>query len=526
MILINPMISKCLINRNVASRHWFKLLATRSITTSTTNFTNNSLVYNLNNYKSSFPEDFTVNEDISKYINLNKHKLETQLLKIGIIYANKETKTNSKLIEALMADPLASGNEIWFDKIANRKSFGKFVYNDAPEVDEESGEFGIPSPILSGNYRNKFQQQIEIANDLIIEEVSDVTNTGDYIFLINVSNELKNTDYHKDVKNKILLNVLDNCEFTPHSSESTPVTFATSSHSHLIKINSQLAYKGITEFISKDVMATDTFINSMTDSNIYELYKAINWFTQTLVLEEWLLHNIKSQIKEQISTAAAPEEINDISNMEIARFTDLVNTELQDEFKLKTTKFFHKNLIWWKLYYKNDNVEYDIKDFFMNHFMNKSIENYNYLKGKISLVDAEVIDNPLLKLKNKVINKRIAEEIQPFVYRALATAFLYYQLPISLISFCGYQYFGYGANECIALTTLGLVLGFNQVSKIWTNFTEKWLNDLFEEIRICLGKECIEEGLLKQSNLQLDKDIKTTLLRQEILNEINKDATD
>lgn len=89
-------------------------------------------------------------------------------------------------------------------------------------------------------------------------------------------------------------------------------------------------------------MATDTFINSMTDSNIYELYKAINWFTQTLVLEEWLLHNIKSQIKEQISTAAAPEEINDISNMEIARFTDLVNTELQDEFKPKTTKFFHK----------------------------------------------------------------------------------------------------------------------------------------------------------------------------------------
>lgn len=132
------------------------------------------------------------------------------------------------------------------------------------------------------------------------------------------------------------------------------------------------------------------------------------------MLEEWLLHNIKSQIKEQISTAAAPEEINDISNMEIARFTDLVNTELQDEFKPKTTKFFHKNLIWWKLYYKNDNVEYDIKDFFMNHFMNKSIENYNYLKGKISLVDAEVIDNPLLKLKNKVINKRIAEEIQPF----------------------------------------------------------------------------------------------------------------
>ena len=112
---------------------------------------------------------------------MNKHKLETQLLKIGIIYANKETKTNSKLIEALMADPLASGNEIWFDKIANRKSFGNLYITMHPKWMKKA-EFGIPSPILSGNYRNKFQQQIEIANDLIIEEVSDVTNTGDYIF--------------------------------------------------------------------------------------------------------------------------------------------------------------------------------------------------------------------------------------------------------------------------------------------------------------------------------------------------------
>lgn len=526
MILVNPIISKCLVNTDVISKHWLKLLANRFVSTTNRNFTNNSLIYNLNNYKSSFPEDFTINEDITKYINLNKHRLETQLLKIGVIYANEETRTNSKLIEALMADPLASGNEIWFDKIVKRKSLGTFVYNETVEVDEESGEFRLPSPILSGNYRNKFQQQIESANDLIIEEVSDIANTSDYVFLINVSNELKNTDYCKDVENRILLNVLDNCEFTPHSSESTPVTFASGSHSHLIKINSQLAYNGISEFISKDVLATDTFINSMTNSNIYELYKAINWFSQTQVLQQWLLHNIKFKIKQRISTAAAPEEINDISNMEIARFTDLVNTELQDEFKPKTTSFFRKNLIWWKLYYKNDNVEYDIKDFFMNHFMNKSIENYNYLKGKISLGEADVIDNPLLKLKNKVINKGVAEEIQPFVYRALATAFLYYQFPISLISFCGYQYFGYGANECVALATLGLVLGFNQVSKVWTNFTDRWLNNLFEEIRICLGKECIEDGLLKQSNLQLDKDIKITLLRQEIFNEINKDPID
>ena len=67
-------------------------------------------------------------------------------------------------------------------KLPTESLLGNLYITMHPEVDEESGEFGIPSPILSGNYRNKFQQQIEIANDLIIEEVSDVTNTGDYIF--------------------------------------------------------------------------------------------------------------------------------------------------------------------------------------------------------------------------------------------------------------------------------------------------------------------------------------------------------
>ena len=67
-------------------------------------------------------------------------------------------------------------------------------------------------------------------------------------------------------------------------------------------------------------------------------------------------------------------------------------------------------------------MEYDIKDFYEPLYEQK-YRKLQLLERKISLVDAEVIDNPLLKLKNKVINKRIAEEIQPFVYRALATAF-------------------------------------------------------------------------------------------------------
>lgn len=155
--------------------------------------------------------------------------------------------------------------------------------------------------------------------------------------------------------------------------------------------------------------------------------------------------------------------------------------------------------------------------------MNKSIASFNFLSGKINPADSDIsVENPLFSLKKEVINKKISEEVQPKVYRALGEGFLYYQLPISLLSFFGFQYLGYAANDCIALATLGLVLGFNQVSKIWTSYTQLWLNNLFEEVRICIGKQCVEEGLLKESNIQLEKDLRCTQLRQEIFNELDK----
>ncbi|RCK67116.1 hypothetical protein Cantr_03446 [Candida viswanathii] len=484
---------------------------------------NNTLIYNLNDYKSSFPKDFVINDDITEFIRLTKHKLEPQSIKIGVIYENDQARSSSKIIESLLADPLASGSEVWLDEISTREGNGQYKYSQEVVIDRANQQFGVPSPILSASLRNTFAANIESPTDLVIEEVEDVAEVTEYVFLINVSNQLGNLDYPPTTRNKILLNVIDNQEFTPLSSESTPVSFKNEASSHIIKINSQLAFTGIDQIIKNGVASSDVFIDNMTKSNIYELFKAINWFSQTPVLGAWLLHNIKLNIERKIELTASPEETNEISNIEISRFIDLVNKELQDDFEPKTVRFFHKNLSWWKLYYKNDNIEYEIKDFFLNNFMNKSIESYNYLRGKINPSDSDIsVANPLFALKQEVINKSIAEEVQPKVYRALGEGFLYYQLPISLLSFFGFQYLGYAANDCIALAILGLVLGFNQVSKVWTGCTDKWLTNLFEEIRVCLGKQCVEEGLLKESNAQLTNDIKSTKLRQDIFNEINK----
>ncbi|EMG51111.1 hypothetical protein SBY92_001907 [Candida maltosa Xu316] len=521
MITIKPLVSRVLLRKENLYCLFTRSSVVRQLS-NTSNNNNNTLVYNLNDYRSSFPNDTTVNQDISEYIDLNRDKITPNVLKIGIIYENPQVEKESKIIECLLADPLASGNSKWFNEIAKRDSKGNFHYKKEVVIDHNNHQFGIPSPILAGSYRNKFNQADDQPNDLVIEEVSDLADVTGYTYLVNVSNQLSTLDhYPRTTQSKILLNIIDNTEFTPKSFESTPVTFENSSKSHLIKINSQLAFTGIASFLEKDVAASDVFIDNMTNSNIYELYKALSWFSQTPVLSTWLLDNIKVNIARKINATASPQETNEISNLDISRYIDLVNTELQDDFEPKAINFFHKNLSWWKLYYKNDNVEYDIKDFFMNNFMNKSLENYNYLKGKISSTDANVVENPLFNLKTDLINKRIAEQIQPVVYQALGQGFVYYQLPISVISFLAYQYFGFSPNECITLASLGLVLGFNQVSKVWTHFTDGWLKNLFEEIRICLSKECVEDGLMKESNVQLEKSLKSTSLRQKILDELN-----
>lgn len=71
--------------------------------------------------------------------------------------------------------------------------------------------------------------------------------------------------------------------------------------------------------------------------------------------------------------------------------------------------------------------------------MNKGIENYNFLRGKI-LFKRRGGGKSAFDLKDEVINRRLNLEVQPQVYSILSKAFIYYQLPISVISALAYQF--------------------------------------------------------------------------------------
>ncbi|CCG21635.1 hypothetical protein CORT_0A12500 [Candida orthopsilosis Co 90-125] len=493
----------------------------------------NTLVYSLSNYQSSFPQDKQLNKDIAalKHLIVNRH--EPHAFNVAILYESPEVRRSSKIMEVLLADPLASNNRVWFERIRRRHGLARFFFGEYTKdlIDEDDVEYQIPSPVLSGLYRNTFHQETpEVPNDLIIEEFENAiqleSSASDCTYVIYVTQQFKyvTTELPASIKDRLLLQVIDNTEYSPSSSESSPLSIEDGIQTHLIKINSNLAYSGIAQFIERDVHAADEYIDSMTKSNVYELFKFVDYFSRTESLTSWYLSKVIDSVSSKIKIAnTAINEGSDVVKSDIDQFGQMVNAELQYEFIPETTNFVQKKLSWWKLYYKNDNVEYDLKDFFNKHFMNKGIENYNFLRGKILLND-EVVKNPLFDLKDEVINKRLNSEVQLQVYSILSKAFIYYQLPISVIAAFAYQFFDFSGNACIALFSLGWILGFNQVSRDWINFMNKWMNQLFEEVRITIGSKCIDDGLMRESNDQLIKINTENNMRQKILYEIEKSS--
>lgn len=511
-------------------------------------------------YKQTFPGDSVTNNQIDQYTDLahvsNDLKLE-KLIKIGIIYS-KNYKT--KVIDAIVADPLALGNEKWLKWVGHRDKnvnnefvFGEYIpsppqapsneksrfslfHKQEPIVERElDNVYKIPSPILSSLYRPNFWPDvIDLVNPIELTEINQpLQSYDDFHFVINITQDLNKIDLPLSVANKILFTVVDNTEYSPPSSESTPMTFSINgTNNHIIKINSELAYDGITKFLALDTRAADDFIESVQNSNLFEILKAISWYLNSTNLSNWLLQNIIHRIeKTDINTKSVESLNNQLVNHDIAGFSNSTHHELQYDFIPNTTKFFNSKLSWWKLYYKNDNIEYDLKDYFQENFMSESIEKYNYLRGYIvsSLQQNDYanysqtdLSNPLQDLKVDLINNRLTAEIQPKVYRLLTEGFVYYQLPISVIAWLSWQYFGFASDTALALGLLGWVAGFKHVARNWYEFTHGWLVELFEQVRICLGRDCIDKGLLIELNSKVVEETTIAEAKNRVLNELKE----
>lgn len=474
---------------------------------------------------------------------------------MGIVYENHNIKASSKLLEALLADPLASGSNIWFQALESRP---RDVNNLVTISSEDLVELLLPeafqrttnkiiaaSPVLSAAYRSQFGEIFKSLeskpNDLVLLEINSDADVPDLVdachFIIYVSREFSTflETLPRPVQDKILVTAIDNHEYSPLSTEASPATFDTNNNvtHHAVKINSEKLVQGIHEYLARGPKAGSEYFDDLQSSNILELYKLLLWFLRTENLRDWLLQVVREEINHNTLLEQYIRNVHDDLRLHaVAECSSNMHAELQNDFMPSTNNFFRKKLRWWMLYWKNDNVEYALKDYLMSHFMPKSISAYNYVRGQLvarlqeqkyaDYPDTFNVSNPLEAFKQKLINERILLEVQLVVYASIVSAFVYYQLPLTVLSVLGYGWFGIQAQTAVAVTSLGWVLGFNQVSKQWHEFSDKWLAQLYEEVRLVISNGCIDNGLLKELSARYERAKDLARVKREVVEAIDK----
>lgn len=472
---------------------------------------------------------------------------------MGIVYENEYIQNSSKILQVILADPLSAGSQTWYQQLENRSRIQNNLVCH-PTCEESHLQFPesftrsiqlykIPSPFLSGEMRSRFDSVLlplnTVANNVLFLEINKPEEVAKLIdvchFYIYVASDLSNSkgSLPKQIQKKILLTVVDNAEFTPRSTELTPIAFPQEVAQHVVKIDSSGLDLGIKYFYKYDVEGASKYFDSLQESNILEASKYFLWFLRTENLRDWLLSIIRTEIStNKISEARIEAVYNDLRLSSLVQCSNAMHAELQKDFIPLTDAFFKQKLSWWKLYLRNDNVEYALKDYLNQHFMPKSIDSYNYIKGQLvarlqeqkfanyTETDKTQLDNPLQVFKANLINNRVPSEVQLAVYAALVSALVYYQLPLSVISLLGYLFFGIQAQTAGAIAALGWVLGFNKVSKEWLEFTKLWLGQLYEEVRLVLSRDCINNGLLKELNMRYEAAQDLSRIKQQVVDDL------
>lgn len=497
---------------------------------------NKSISQYMKEYKKYFPRDKVSNSLIESYQRLHTYPQET--IKIGVIYHDNDIRQNSRILETILADPLASNNQVWFDEISTRDKTQNLRFEYSTEPDINQNRYSIPAPVLGSVSRPSYMipNTSVTLNDVVLYEINNLetfTNFHTCHFFVYVTDKITSTiKLPETIGDRILVTVIDNNNFTPSSSESSPFPDRQDGTVRIIKIDSEKSFSGITDFLINDTKASNNYLQSLVDSNIFQLLKIFGYNLQIDKLINWNLSKLINKLSHDEITLESLEKLYVyLKTQKINDFSSKMHHELQNEFIPLTTSFFNKKLRWWKLYVKNDNVEYDLKDHFNVNFMPKSIENYNFLRGKIISelqnhnygdyhVKQDDISNPLIELKRTLISSRITTEIQSQVNSNLFYGMLYYQLPISILAVGSYTLFDFTLNGSGAIFALGMVMGFNYVLKNWEIFTKKWLQNLFEEVRVCIDRDCVENGLLKELTSSYNEEKLLIEIKREIVNGI------
>jgi len=407
---------------------------------------------------------------------VQKLKYPNTPIKIGVL-GSKKTFLNT-----LLADPFAS-DQSWYDSLLERKNPSSFKYNGVTDI--QGSNYNIPSPILE-------------AHNIEFLELNELNYKDGCHLYLNFGDPIEPrwpTYEFQDDLNEV-----------PSSNE----------------LNSEIAFEAV-NLLKESPLNSTIYTNLYNSSNFPHFNESLAKIINPEIVIAKLYKSIVKQLQLQnISNSLTLKdlELKDFKIKQyIAQWDESAHREFQTQFQPFVTQYESKNLAWWKLYYKNDDIEGILTHMLNTGFLNNSLKNFSYVKGQIdsfssfrkdqlSDISTELDQNALTQLKDQIITNELYP-LQQTIIKQILINFVGLQLPVVLISAGGAFFYDFSLYSMGGLGSLGVVLGLNNVSKKWLSLITGFKASLFEKTRLAI----------METNQQLYKhwDVKYNVERAQIL---------
>lgn len=459
--------------------------------------------------------DPVVNLERARHLFADQHGLHSKIalltqrlkfpntsVRIGLIGAKKS------VLNSLLADPFA-GDQTWYHQFQDRSEDADSIVKFSPSFENSGPEFNLPSPFLRSNNL----EFVELRNNF-----SGHDGCHCYLsFQDSVPVSIQNWPVYQ-------FNDLSTVE------DRTPVLSQD-------EVCSEAAEKGVDLLIESPQNAT-IYTKLYSTSRFSHFVSSLSQITEPYPVISKLYNSVRRNLAEQ--NAAHSMTLDELTQRDtkirkfIAEWDEESHHEFQTVFKPYVTEYESKQLPWWKLYYRADDVQAIMAEMLKQGILTDSLRNYSYVKGQIDSFTSFQVNattdfrskldgleqNEMTTLKRKLIQEDLVI-LQNKAVKSLMTNLLGVQLPVLLLAIPGAIVYDFSVYSMGGLALLGGAIGFNRISKEWVKAVDHFKQDLFEKTRLALLE--VNRELYNDWSVKYEEERELIYKRQQAIEAIKDD---
>lgn len=389
-------------------------------------------------------------------------------IRVGLLGAK------GSLLNSILADPFAS-NQSWYEQFQLRSHEDDVVVKFSHSFEQSGNVYNVPSPFLS-------ERNLEFVELKHLSPAEDGCHC--YITFQN--------GVPLDTQNWPVYQYVD----IPNNDLGNPPPLAQK------EVCSEISQSAVDLLIESPQNAT-IYTKLYGESHISQFIKLISAISEPYTVISKLYNSVRKNMDEQ--NAVHSMTVDELSQRDgkirkfISQWDEESHHELQTSFKAHVNEYEARQLPWWKLYYRADDIQAIFAEMLKDGILTDSLKNYSYVKGQIDSFTSfqleekphfrsklEALDhNELTTLKRNVIQTDLLQ-LQNKAVKIIMTNVLTLQLPFVLLAIPGSIVYDFSTYSMVGLASLGIFMGFNRISREWLREVESFKQDLFEKTRLAI----------------------------------------